>query len=66
MVRNESVGIANVMRAIQNAKPVDWNLLHSKDPAARLEFINNEYNYPVLFQELTNYIMEKVKPLKSQ
>lgn len=54
------------MRAIQNAKPVDWNLLHSKDPAARLEFINNEHNYPVLFQELTNYIMEKVKPLKSQ
>lgn len=28
--------------------------------------MNNENHYPVLFEELTNYIMEKVRPLKAE
>lgn len=50
MIRKECIGIANVMKAIQEAKPVDWAALQQKEPIERLEFVNNEDNYPVLFQ----------------
>ena len=30
------------------------------EPDERLEYVNNEHNYPVLFQELSNYIMQQV------
>ena len=29
MVRKESIGIANVMRAIHNAQPVDWQAIYN-------------------------------------
>ena len=61
MIRKESIGIANVMRAIQNAQPVDWQAIYSLSPEERLEYINNEHRYPVLFQELSNHIYSRVK-----
>ena len=64
MVRKESIGIANVMKILQQAQPVDWQRLHQLSPQEKTEFVNNEFNYPCLFQELSNYIMQKVAPLK--
>ena len=32
----------------------------------RLEYVNHEEHYPAMFQELSNYIMEKVKHLKKE
>lgn len=66
MLRKESVGIANVMRIIQNAGKADWEGLLQKSPEEREEFVNNEDNYPVLFQELSNFIMEKVQGFKGK
>lgn len=66
MVRKESIGILNVMKTIQHSKPIDWQQLHLLSPQERLDYVNNEQRYPVLFQELSNYIMEKVKGLKKQ
>jgi hypothetical protein len=32
MMRKESIGITNVMKLIQHAKPADWEQLHSLSP----------------------------------
>lgn len=64
MIRNESIGISNVMKTIQNGQPVDWKALQALSPREREQFVNNEHNYILLFQELTNYIMDKVHTLK--
>lgn len=41
MIRKESIGIANVMRAIQNAQPVDWQALYALSPEQRIDYVNN-------------------------
>jgi hypothetical protein len=66
MIRNESIGIANVMKRIQEAQPIDWQHLYSLAGPERLEFVNNETRYPVLFQEVSNYIYSKVKAFKNK
>ena len=67
MIRNESIGIANVMKIIQNApQKYDWSTLMGKNAEERQEYVDNEHNYPVLFQELSNYIMDKVAPFKKE
>lgn len=41
MIRKESIGLANVMRAIHNSTPTDWEALAALPPQERLEFVNN-------------------------
>ena len=41
MIRKESIGITNVMKLIQNSKPIDWEMLHKLSPPERLEYMNN-------------------------
>lgn len=50
MIRKESIGLANVMKALQNAQKTDWAALQKLSPEERLEYINNESRYPVLFE----------------
>ena len=64
MIRKESIGIANAMRALQEAKPVDWKAIFALSPEERLEYIDDEKKYPALFQELSNYIYSKARQLK--
>jgi len=66
MVRNESIGITNVMKILQNGKNIDWQAFHKMEPEDRVEYVNNEKRYPLMFQDLTNYIMEKVKRYKKE
>lgn len=66
MIRKESIGITNVMKTLQDTSDISWEEFHALGPQERLEFVNNETNYPILFQQLTNYIMDKVKPFKKQ
>ena len=54
------------MNIIQNGKDVDWQQFHRMDPEDRIQFVNDEGRYPILFQEMTNYVMEKVRPLKKE
>lgn len=35
MIRKESIGIANVMKALQEGKKTDWKALHSLSPEER-------------------------------
>jgi len=66
MVRKESIGITNVMKILQNGKNIDWQAFHKMEPEDRVEYVNNEKRYPLMFQDLTNYIMEKVKRYKKE
>ena len=66
MIRNESIGISNVMKILQNGKKIDWKAFHKIDPEDRLDYVNSEHRYPLLFQDLSNYIMEQVKKYKKQ
>jgi hypothetical protein len=50
MIRKESIGITNLMKTLQNAQPVDWQHIYSLTPDERLEWVNNETRYPILFQ----------------
>ena len=36
------------------------------DGEERLEYVNHQERYPVMFQELSNYVMEKVSHLKKE
>lgn len=65
MIRKESVGIASVMRAVGEAKGTDWERVCGMGPEERLEFVDDEKNYPGMFQELSNYIYDKAKNVKN-
>lgn len=54
------------MKILQNGKNIDWQAFHKMEPEDRVEYVNNEKRYPLMFQDLTNYIMEKVKRYKKE
>lgn len=41
MIRKESIGIANLMRTIQHAQPIDWPAICALPPHERLDFVND-------------------------
>ena len=41
MIRNESIGITNVMKNIQNGIKIDWKAFHQMTPEDRLQYVDN-------------------------
>lgn len=54
------------MKVLQNGKKIDWEAFHKMSPEDRLEYVDNENRYPLLFQDLSNYIMDQVKQYKKE
>lgn len=69
-IRKDGLGIGQVMQIIQNNANKDmkqeWEKIAKLPAEERVEYVNDEVLYPLLFNDLTNYIYANVKQYKDQ
>lgn len=64
LIREESIKIVDALKRVQKGMQVDWSKVMSMGKEEQREFVDDENHYIHLFEELSNYVYELVKPLR--
>lgn len=66
-IREECVSIGEIIKTISLNKnnEINWDIFKLKSEDAKLEYINDENNYPLLFMDLSKKIYEKTQEYRN-